>query len=57
MDLNELKEALKQNIKIETGHKDNRLVIILKWGDEVISSDFIDYSEVVRIVNNLGLLN
>jgi hypothetical protein len=41
---------LKEMLSIRTEHVDGRIQISLFWGDEKFSSDFIDYSDVVRIV-------
>lgn len=49
-DVKEIKEYLKKNLMIVTDHRGDRLVISLYLDGDAISSDFIDYSEVVRVV-------
>jgi len=39
-----------ERLSIETLHGNGRIEIRLKLGERVLSSDFIDYSEVVRVV-------
>lgn len=41
---------LRDNLRIETNHVDGRVEIAIKFAGEVIDKDFIDYSDVVRVV-------
>jgi hypothetical protein len=45
-----IREAIKQRLEIETKHTKGRLEIILKLDGEYVSSDFIDYTDVFRVV-------
>ena len=46
----EIKKYLRNNLKIVTGHKGSRLEIKLMLEGSVISFDYIDYSDVVHVV-------
>lgn len=45
-----IKVFLRNNLRIVTDHEGDRLTIKLVLCDDVISTDVIDYSEVVRVV-------
>ena len=47
----EFKEMAKAHLKLKIEHKDSRVKISLMCDDECIDSDYIDYSEVVRVVD------
>jgi hypothetical protein len=49
-----IKTAIKEHLHIKTQHKDNKVQIQLFWDDTCIDTDFIDYSEVVRVVERLN---
>ena len=54
LDMAAIVEFLKQHLKIETKHTNGRLEILLKLDGETISSDFIDYSDVFRVIRTMN---
>ena len=54
MDSTQIKELLKQHLRIKIDHENQRVKILLLYDNDVISTDFIDYTEVVRVVERLN---
>ncbi len=52
---NVIKTMLKTHMHINTSHENDRLKIELYFDEELITSDFIDYSDVVRVHNPDGI--
>lgn len=45
------RKFIKEHVTIETRHTEGRIEILIKLDGETVSSDFIDYTDVVRIAN------
>ena len=52
--MKDLKQYIKDNLRLVIDNPKDRVEIKLVIEDEVISSEFIDYSEVVRVVDKLN---
>jgi len=46
----EFKELAKKYLKLKVEHEAGKVKVCLMFEDTVISSDFIDYTDVVRVV-------
>lgn len=54
MDKAIFKELIKNYLRINIIHDNNRVKVCLMFEDDCIDYDFIDYSEVVRVVERLN---
>ena len=54
MNKKEFKELAKRYLRLKIEHENNRVKISLMCEGECIDSDFLDYTEVVRVVDRLN---
>jgi len=54
MDRTEFKELAKTYLRLKIEHDDGKVKVCLMFEDSVIDYDFIDYTEVVRVVERLN---
>lgn len=48
------KEMAKTYLRLKIEHENNRLKVCIMVEDDIIDYDYIDYSEVVRVVERLN---
>jgi len=47
----EFKALVKKHLRLKIEHENGCIKVCLMFDDTIIDSDYIDYSEVVRVVN------